>query len=113
MIAQLAELHRVHPQLASHLHLGVGGVIVLSRLDPPLYLLVQLSFLRHALRFASIISFKENAVLVILVLTRRFFRHGQRLMDRLDDVLIVGLDETTQNLTSLLWTNAGYCFNRG
>src|SRR3981081_1886755 len=54
MIVQLAELHRVHPQLASHLHLGVGEVIALSRVDPPLHLLVRLSFLRHAIRLASI-----------------------------------------------------------
>jgi hypothetical protein len=67
------------------------------------------------MRFASLpfISLEKKAVLVILVLVGRRFRHGQRLMDRLDDVLIVGLDETTQDFAGFLWTNAGYCFNRG
>jgi hypothetical protein len=60
------------------------------------------------MRFASLpfISLEEKAVLVILVLVGQCFRHGQRLMDRLDDVLIVGLDETTQDFAGFLWTNA-------
>jgi hypothetical protein len=49
---------------------------------------------------------EEKSVLVILVLIGRFFRHGHRLIDRLDDVLVVGLDETTQDLAGFLWTNA-------
>ena len=49
MIVQLAELHRVHTQLARHLHLGVGEVMALSRIDPLLHLVVWLSFLRHAI----------------------------------------------------------------
>ena len=60
------------------------------------------------MRFASLpsILLGENIVLI-----RRFFRHGQRLMDRFDEVLIVGLAETTQDLAGFLWTNAAYCSN--
>ena len=47
-------------------------------------------------------SFRENVVLVILALTSRFLCDGQRLLDCLDDVLIVGLDETTEDLTGFL-----------
>ena len=54
MIVQLAELDRVHTQLASHLHLGVGEVMALSRVDPLLHFGVRLSFLRHPIRLASI-----------------------------------------------------------
>jgi len=31
------------------------------------------------------------------------------LMDRLDEALIVGLAETTQDLAGFPWTNAAYC----
>ena len=54
MIVQLAELDRVHTQLPSHLDLGVGEVMALSRAAPLLHLGVRLSFLRHSIRLASI-----------------------------------------------------------
>src|SRR5271169_1277561 len=54
MIVELAELLRVHTQLASHLHLGVGEVMALARVDPLLHLLVRLSFLRHEIRLAAL-----------------------------------------------------------
>jgi hypothetical protein len=65
-------------------------------------------------RLASIyfISFEEGVVRVILVLARGSLCHGQRLIDRIDDVLVAGLGETTQDFTGFLWANAGYCFNR-
>ena len=76
MIVQLAELHRVHTQLAGHLHLGVGEVMTPSHVDPLLHLLVRLSFLRPPFASLPVYSFQEKVVLAILVITRRFLCHG-------------------------------------
>ena len=45
VVGLLAELFRVHPQLASHLDMGVGQVVTLPRVDPCLHLLIGFLFL--------------------------------------------------------------------
>ena len=71
-------------------------------------------FLFFAMRFASLLftSLQEKIVPLILVLEVSLLCRGQRFIDRLDDVFIVGLSEITQDFTGFLWANAGCCFNR-
>jgi len=66
------------------------------------------------MRFASLLftSLQEKIVPLILVLEVSLLCRGQRFIDRLDDVFIVGLSEITQDFTGFLWATAGYCFNR-
>jgi hypothetical protein len=45
VVVLLAELFRVHPQLASHLDMGVGQVVTPPRVDPGLHLLIRFLFL--------------------------------------------------------------------
>ena len=57
-------------------------------------------------------SLQEEVVSLILVLKVSLLCRGQRFIDRLDDVFIVGLSEITQDFAGFLWANAGCCFNR-
>jgi hypothetical protein len=81
--------------------------MALSRVDPLLHLLAR-SFLRPTIRLASLLFHSGK---MSSSPSPDGSCQGQRLMDGLDDVLVVGLNETIQDLPGFLWTNAGYCFN--
>src|SRR3990172_5835266 len=54
VVVELAELLRIHPQLASHPDVGMRQVVAISRLDPRLHLPVHLHFFPgHPLPFSG------------------------------------------------------------
>jgi len=48
VVVLLAELFRVHSQLASHLDMSVRKVVTLPRVDPSLHFLIRLLLLCHS-----------------------------------------------------------------